>query len=120
MVLSDGLSSNPSDTISRANELKQNGVEVIAIGIGPQICHEELLDIASDSSKVLFAGNDDLMNYLLKYQVMNQCLGKWNICTVLMFLIDIDMPRPAIMDLLYNEYCFQLLSHLNSRGTSVR
>ena len=32
---------------------------------------------------------------------------------------NIDMPWPVIIDLLYNEYCFWLPSHLNSRGTSV-
>ena len=33
--------------------------------------------------------------------------------------MSIDLPRPVIIDLLYNEYCFQLSSHVNSRGTSV-
>ena len=76
IVLTDGLSTFTTDTIARANELKQDGVVVIAIGFGTQICHEELLDIASDSSKVIFAGNDDLMDFFLRYQVMDQCLGR--------------------------------------------
>ena len=80
VVLSDGLSSNPIDTVARANALKKDGVLIITIGIGVHICHEELLDITSDSSKVLFARNDDLMNYFLRYQVMEQCLGKRDIC----------------------------------------
>ena len=29
------------------------------------------------------------------------------------------MPRLVIIDLLYNEYRFQLPSHINSRGTPV-
>ena len=30
------------------------------------------------------------------------------------------MPRLVIIDLLYNEYRFQLPSHINSRGTPVK
>ena len=76
VVFSDGLSSDPLDTIVRANELKQNGVIVIAVGIGTQIYHEQLLHIASDQSKVLSQGNNDLLNTFLYYHIMDVRQGR--------------------------------------------
>lgn len=76
VIFSDGLSSDRTDAIARAEKLKQDGVVVIAIGIGPQVYHQELLDIASDPSKMLSARNNDLMHYFRRYRVTDQCLGK--------------------------------------------
>ncbi|KAL3857498.1 hypothetical protein ACJMK2_012164 [Sinanodonta woodiana] len=48
IILTDGMSSNQSDTRIQAKLLKYAGVNIVAIGIGSEVLHEELLEMASD------------------------------------------------------------------------
>ncbi|KAK3589597.1 hypothetical protein CHS0354_043058 [Potamilus streckersoni] len=62
IVFTDGMSSNILDTKGQAALLKVAGVNIIAIGIGSQILHEELQHIASDDSKIFTVSNHDGLN----------------------------------------------------------
>ena len=46
IVLTDGLSSDIKDTKLRSSELHNDGVIVVSIGVGSNVNHGELLDIA--------------------------------------------------------------------------
>jgi len=48
LVLSDGLSSNLSDTQWQAEQLKWTGATLFAVAFGDQIDHTELINVASD------------------------------------------------------------------------
>ncbi|KAK3595499.1 hypothetical protein CHS0354_021597 [Potamilus streckersoni] len=52
ILLTDGASANPSNTLAAAQHLKQQGIRIIAIGIGNAINKDELYGIASDSNHV--------------------------------------------------------------------
>ncbi|XP_053386521.1 collagen alpha-4(VI) chain-like [Mercenaria mercenaria] len=73
LVLSDGLSSDPVDTILQADLLKKTGVDVISVAIGNQINHKELADIASLWRRVFPASSKDAVNAILKAHVMDEC-----------------------------------------------
>ncbi|KAL3857500.1 hypothetical protein ACJMK2_012166 [Sinanodonta woodiana] len=59
MILTDGLSTNKSDTRVQAQLLKDGGVNIVAIGIGSEVLHEELLEMASDYSDVFTVSTFD-------------------------------------------------------------
>ncbi|KAL3857659.1 hypothetical protein ACJMK2_012303 [Sinanodonta woodiana] len=62
IVLTDGMSSDILDTQYQAKLLKVAGVNIVAIGIGSQILHKELIDIASDDGRVFTVSNHDGLN----------------------------------------------------------
>lgn len=57
IILTDGVSSNTNETIAQANMLKQQGVEVIAVGIGSNVNKEEINAMASDLNHVFTVSN---------------------------------------------------------------
>ena len=62
------------------------------------------------------------LDHLLWTCVTHHCILKKNIFSMMYHngkLTCIDMPWPLRCDLFSDEYCFQLPSHLNSRGISV-
>ncbi|CAH1788901.1 unnamed protein product [Owenia fusiformis] len=66
IILTDGIPTvNPDDTFPQAKELRESGVHVIAIGVGPNIQMRELYGIASDPDNLnVFESErfDDLPN----------------------------------------------------------
>lgn len=73
VVLSDGLSSNETDSILQAGLLKGIGAEVVCVAVGSQINHKELIDIASHWTKVFSISNNDARNRIYKAHVMDEC-----------------------------------------------
>ena len=78
IVLTDGLSSDPVDTVKQATELKLRGVKIYAIAIGPSIYHAELLDIATYHKHVFPKFTPDALQNLLKYTMFG-CSGSYHI-----------------------------------------
>ncbi|XP_060606513.1 collagen alpha-5(VI) chain-like [Ruditapes philippinarum] len=66
IVLSDGLSSNPTDTVLQAGLLKQTGIDIFAVATGDQINHKELSDVATHWDKVFSVMTDDVMHTIFK------------------------------------------------------
>ncbi|XP_053374160.1 uncharacterized protein LOC123531094 [Mercenaria mercenaria] len=67
IVLTDGHSSDPTDTILQAAYLKSNGVKIYAIAVGSSVNHEELLEIATYPKHVFTMYTSDALQNLLKY-----------------------------------------------------
>ncbi|XP_071081373.1 collagen alpha-4(VI) chain-like [Haliotis cracherodii] len=61
IVITDGQSTNRSITIRQANILHKAGVEVMAVGIGIGVNHQELAHIASDAKHVFSVTNFDAL-----------------------------------------------------------
>lgn len=53
ILITDGLSRDPLETIKQANILKESGVYIFAIGVGPYVDKNELLSMANPSYKDL-------------------------------------------------------------------
>lgn len=51
IVITDGSSENPAETIDQARIAKSEGIRIIAVGVGNNIFEEELLQIASNQQK---------------------------------------------------------------------
>nr|KAG5712283.1 hypothetical protein BaRGS_023862 [Batillaria attramentaria] len=65
IVMTDGVSDNVNETIAQAALLKQQGVVVMAVGIGDQVDQTELAAIASDPNDDVFMVSDyDALNDL--------------------------------------------------------
>lgn len=62
IVMTDGQSSQPQDTVTMAKALHGNDVMVLAVGIGTQIDPEELKTIASDEKNVFTVESFDLLD----------------------------------------------------------
>lgn len=62
IVITDGLSRDPADTLLQAKLLKESGVEIFAIGVGPFIDKKELRNMAS-SSKENFEYNFNVFTF---------------------------------------------------------
>eukprot|EP00105_Crassostrea_gigas_P010777 XP_011426166.1 PREDICTED: collagen alpha-1(XII) chain-like isoform X1 [Crassostrea gigas] len=62
IVLTDGISADPTHTRIQAKALNASGVEVIAVGIGSSVSNTELNAIASDSSHVFKVQDFDILN----------------------------------------------------------
>ncbi|XP_055959229.1 cartilage matrix protein-like [Patella vulgata] len=54
IVITDGKSRRPSDTINQAMAAKAEGITMIAVGVGSDIFVEELRDIASSQNDLFF------------------------------------------------------------------
>jgi len=65
IVLTDGLSSNPVDTRNQARKLHADGVNVLAIGIGNTVRHQELMDIADNLRHVFSIHSTDALDAVL-------------------------------------------------------
>lgn len=53
IVVTDGLSRDPSDTLLQASLLKEIGINIFAIGVGPFIDKKELISMASSPTEDL-------------------------------------------------------------------
>ena len=62
IVITDGLSRDPADTLLQAKLLKESGVEIFATGVGPFIDKKELRNMAS-SSKENFEYNFNVFTF---------------------------------------------------------
>ena len=51
IVITDGTSVNPAETIRQANLAKEAGIRMIAVGVGNNVFEEELRQIASNQRK---------------------------------------------------------------------
>ncbi|KAL3832448.1 hypothetical protein ACJMK2_024090 [Sinanodonta woodiana] len=88
IVLTDGMSSNKLDTKGQAAALKMAGVNIVAIGIGSQILHEELQDIASDDNRVFTVSNHDGLNSILTQIGAYVCEACLNEVSDVMYVLD--------------------------------
>ncbi|XP_053383095.1 von Willebrand factor A domain-containing protein 2-like [Mercenaria mercenaria] len=89
-VLTDGMSTSRAETRIAAKELREFGVHVIAIGIGKEVSHQELVDIASPGdtfspSYVFSVGDFNALDTLLKQLVQITC----DDCSAISHLSDI-------------------------------
>lgn len=75
IVLTDGLSSNPAETLSSAFTLQADNVNVIAVGIGPFVNAAELLAIANGPRLVFSVHNPDALHAVLGNS-MTGCKGR--------------------------------------------
>ena len=65
VLLTDGKSTDPSDTQVEAARLKQSGVHAIAVGIGSSLGSQELHAIASNSESVItVSAFNDLLSHI--------------------------------------------------------
>lgn len=95
-VLTDGMSTNRWRTTEAAMQLKARVNKVVAIGIGNEVSHEELLTIASSgdhvSSQYVFSVN----NFNGLYSIVSQLVHKtcdecyWNTSADIIFLMDMS------------------------------
>jgi receptor-type tyrosine-protein phosphatase Q len=78
IVLTDGKSNSPTDTVNRANDLHNAGVMVFCIGIGSNLDLGELRAIASNpDDKFLISANDFASLHSKITQLTNSlCIGK--------------------------------------------
>ncbi|WAR10991.1 MATN1-like protein [Mya arenaria] len=51
IVITDGSSENPAETIRQAGLAKQDGIKIITVGVGKNIFEEELREIATNKQK---------------------------------------------------------------------
>ncbi|XP_053382197.1 collagen alpha-6(VI) chain-like [Mercenaria mercenaria] len=77
-VLTDGMSNKRTETRIAAKELRNADVHVVAIGIGKEVSHQELVDIASPGdtfspSYVFSVGDFNALDTLLKQLVQITC-----------------------------------------------
>ncbi|XP_060572980.1 collagen alpha-6(VI) chain-like [Ruditapes philippinarum] len=77
-VLTDGMSTKRQDTRLAAKTLRDHNVHVVAIGIGKEVSHKELIDIASPGdqhspSYVFSVGDFNALDTLLKQLVDITC-----------------------------------------------
>ncbi|KAL4223312.1 collagen [Mactra antiquata] len=93
-VMTDGMSNNRKNTAQKANELKAVVNKVLAIGIGSQVSHEELLNIASEDSTrdqkyVYSVHNFDALYTILKELVKLTCDEcTWKTNADIVFILD--------------------------------
>ncbi|KAL4223311.1 hypothetical protein ACF0H5_016782 [Mactra antiquata] len=93
-VMTDGMSNNRKNTAQKANELKAVVNKVLAIGIGSQVSHEELITIASkdttrDQKYVYSVQNFDALYTILKELVKLTCDEcSWKTNADIVFILD--------------------------------
>ena len=86
ILLTDGLSSDPTDAVYEANLLKAKGVKIFSVAIGVSIRHEELLEISTFKDYVFQMSTEDSLQALLKYTMFG-CDSK---CFDVTFSININ------------------------------
>ncbi|XP_012939406.1 cartilage matrix protein [Aplysia californica] len=73
VVLTDGDSQDGSFTKKAAQRVRDNGIEVFSIGVGPDIAMQELLNIASSPENVIDAKSYDSLNHILNQLRVKIC-----------------------------------------------
>ncbi|KAL8619706.1 hypothetical protein ACOMHN_025792 [Nucella lapillus] len=88
IVLTDGQSSDRSETVQEASLLKGTGALVIAVGIGRDADQYELRHIATDTAHVFTVQNFDFLS-AIQQQVLNEaCAGCGTKPADIVFLMD--------------------------------
>lgn len=59
IVMTDGISDDPTDTILQAQNAKNKGIHIVAIGFGQNVYGKELYDMATDPSSVKIVNTFD-------------------------------------------------------------
>ena len=78
IILTDGASADENATLVEARFLKQQGVQVIAIGIGDSINKAELEGMASDKSHVFEVSSFDALRTIREDLKLAGCEGMFN------------------------------------------
>lgn len=73
IVITDGQSTTPQDTIREAAKLAQNNIIAFTIGVGKQIDLNELKVIAGDSSRMFEVANYDTLHTIEKKLFSKVC-----------------------------------------------
>lgn len=82
IVVTDGRSSNPTQTAAEAKKARDAGITVLAIGVGSGVSKPELNAIATDpdSTHVFAADNFDALKSLKALLSTKACEGKFLFC----------------------------------------
>ncbi|XP_052248051.1 von Willebrand factor A domain-containing protein 2-like isoform X2 [Dreissena polymorpha] len=128
VLLTDGMSINRAETKRVAESLKQQIFKLIAIGVGPEVSHRELLDIASLGDKrtpnyVFAVSNFDALFTIVAQLVHLTCQEcTWDTSTDVVFLIDMSTGMSQVdVDLGIDSMTYLLNRLLNIRyNTTVR
>lgn len=82
LLLTDGLSSDPVETLYQANQLKFSGVRLYTIGTGNQLNQKEILDVASYNSYAYPMATDDALHHVLSYTMFG-CKGRYSTLSII-------------------------------------
>ncbi|XP_060605531.1 collagen alpha-3(VI) chain-like, partial [Ruditapes philippinarum] len=121
-VLTDGMSINRADTRNEASELKKYVDTIAAIGIGNEVLHQELLDIASDPSFVYSVKNFNSLYTVLRQlvQLCDEC--KTSMATDVAIFLDSSYYITAEQFTLMVDaimHIIDTMNHLNVNDTHV-
>ncbi|XP_052236620.1 collagen alpha-5(VI) chain-like isoform X2 [Dreissena polymorpha] len=128
VLLTDGMSINRAETKRVAKSLKQQIFKLIAIGVGPEVSHRELLDIASLGDKrtpqyVFAVSNFNALFTIVAQLVHLTCQEcTWDTATDVVFLIDMSTGMSQVeVDLGIDAMTYLLNALLDTRyNTTVR
>ena len=77
ILVTDGRSSNPQQTIAMAKQIHSAGIETLAVGVGTQLGINELKAIASDSKHVFHVKTFDALQTLQAELRNSTCTGNF-------------------------------------------
>ena len=78
IVITDGESDDPSATAAEARVVRDQGIHVMAIGVGHKILEEELYAIASSPDDVYMVDNYEALDRLKENLAWKACQGGCN------------------------------------------
>ncbi|XP_052797145.1 collagen alpha-5(VI) chain-like isoform X1 [Mya arenaria] len=105
-LLTDGMSSYRQSTLDAAAELRNFVTKILAIGIGSEISHDELLGVASPGDERAPEYVFSLHNFNALYTIIQQLVALtcdeclWNTSSDVTFLLDM---RSGITDLHFSQ-----------------
>ena len=73
IIITDGKSTDSSDTKKQALESRKDGIQLYAVGIGSSVDDKELLHITGSSQHVVHANNFDVLKTVLKSIKSDAC-----------------------------------------------
>ncbi|XP_013094955.2 uncharacterized protein LOC106078595 isoform X1 [Biomphalaria glabrata] len=74
IVITDGKSSNPSETKRQAHLAKQKGIVIFVVGVGNQVVQEEMLDMATSAQSMFDAPDYKYLIGMVKVLRDNICI----------------------------------------------
>ena len=79
IILTDGQSTNTTHTVQEARAAREQGIYVFAVGIGPQVDVDELMDMASDPDEnfVFHVDNFGGLKNIRELLAIKACDGKY-------------------------------------------
>ncbi|XP_060557888.1 collagen alpha-6(VI) chain-like [Ruditapes philippinarum] len=86
ILLTDGLSSDPTAVVEEADLLKAEGVRIYTVGSGTSIRHDALLEISTTNRYVFPIATEDSLQTILKYTMYgcDKCTSKVSDVAILM------------------------------------